>query len=174
MDTVGRVIDIALFQSRRQNFVYHAGNGAELVFAETTCRCSGAAQTNARRDERLFRIERNGVLVGCDASAFQNFFRKLARHLLGAKINQHQMAVRATRHDVEATKLEFVGQCLRISHNALLVVAEVVLQGLTEGNGLASDDMHQRTTLKAWEDRRVDLLGELSAVRQDDATTRAT
>ena len=56
--------------------------------------------------------------------------------------------------------------------HALLAFLELFGRGDLEGHGLAGDDVLQRAALLAGEHRRVDLLGDVGVVGQDDAAAR--
>ena len=60
------------------------------------------AKPHARGDHRLFRIERDAVLVAGDVGAAERDFGHLAGDALLAQIDQHQVGVGAAGNDVEA------------------------------------------------------------------------
>ncbi len=65
------------------------------------------------------------------------------------------------------------GERLGVVDDLARIDLEVGLQRLAEGDGLGGDDMHQRAALKAGEDRRIDLLGDVRVIGQDKAAARA-
>ena len=83
------------------------------------------------------------------------------------------MVVGAAGDDVEAGALQRVGERSRVLDDVLRVDLEVRPQRLAEGDRLAGDHMHQRPALQAREDRRVDLLGDVLVVGEDQAAARA-
>ena len=131
------------------------------------------AETKARGDERLFRIEGNAVLVAGDGGADQRLFRDVALEALRPEVDQHQMVVGAAGDDVEALGTQRLRQRLGILDHVLGVDLEVRAQRLGERHRLGRDHMHQRAALQAREDRRVELLGERLVVAQDQAAARA-
>src|SRR5690606_28512936 len=130
----------------------------ELGLAEAASRSGRGAQTDAGGDEGLLRIVRDGVLVAGQARALQGDFGCLAGHALGAQVDQDEMAVGAAGDDPQAALLQHLGECLRVDDDLPGVVLELGLEGLAEGHGLGSDDVHQRPALVAGEDGAVDLL----------------
>ena len=115
----------------------------------------------------------NAVLVAGDVGAAERQFRHLAGELLRPQIDQHQMRVGAAGDDVEAVRLQMLGQRLGVLHHVARIGAERGPQRLAEGHRLGGDHMHQRAALHAGEHRRVELLGDLLVVRQDHAAARA-
>src|SRR5438067_8659156 len=65
------------------------------------------------------------------------------------------------------------GQRLRVDHNLALIIAELRLERFVETNRFCSNDMHQRSTLNAGKDGRVDLFREFFFAHHD-AAARAT
>src|SRR5205085_8110015 len=61
-----RVADLAVLAQALDDLGNQAADLAELAFAEAACRARGCPETNTRGDKRLFRIERNAVLVAGD------------------------------------------------------------------------------------------------------------
>ena len=68
------------------------------------------------------------------------------------------MVVGTSTDDGETTLNEFVGENSSILLHLKSPLLELWLQSLTEGNGLGSDDMLQRTTLLSRENGRVEQL----------------
>src|SRR5579871_1192160 len=54
---------------------------------------SGRAETDARGDERLFRVERYAVLVAGDRRAIESLFGVLALGAVRTQVDQHQVVV---------------------------------------------------------------------------------
>ena len=73
----------------------------------------------------------------------------LAGDVLGAQIDQKQMAVGAAGHDAQSPLLECVRHRLRIGQNLLLVRLESGLERLLESHRLGRDHVHQRPALVA-------------------------
>ena len=84
----------------------------------------------------------------------------LAGDAEGGHVDQHQVVVRAARHDPRAALGEGAGQHRRVLDRALLVAPEWLAGGQQEADGLAGDDVHQRPALDAGEDGLVDLGAE--------------
>ena len=161
---------------RLRHRVEHLGDElpdlAELGDAETARRAGRRAEPDAGGHERLFRIERNAVLVAGEPGADQRLLRDVALHALRPEIDQHQMVVGAAGDDVEAAALQRRRKRPRILDDALRIDLEVGPQRLAERDRLRGDDMHQRPALQAGEDRRVDLLRDLLVVGEDQAAAR--
>ena len=83
------------------------------------------------------------------------------------------MIVGAARGDGIAAADQRRRERLGVLDDLARIDLEVGLQRFAEGHRLAGDDMHQRTALQAGEDRRIDLLGDVRVVRQDEAAARA-
>ena len=77
----------------------HAANLAELGLGEAAGGAGGAAQAHAGGDHGLFRVEGDGVFVAGEVGAAECGLGGLAGDALGAKIDQHQMAVGAAGDD---------------------------------------------------------------------------
>src|SRR5205085_10371407 len=88
-----------------------AADLAELAVAKAACRPRRRPQADARRDERLFGIERNAVLVARDRGPIERLLGMLPLRLLGPQVDEHEVVVRAARNDVEAGVLK--GSCKR-------------------------------------------------------------
>ncbi|MPL75491.1 hypothetical protein SDC9_21315 [bioreactor metagenome] len=169
-------LDVALFTIRGEpvdDLDDQPADLAELGLAEATSGAGRGAETHARGHRRLFRVERDAVLVAGDMGPAERLLGGIALHALRAQVDQHHMGVGAAGDDVEAALHQLVGERLRVQHDLLGVVLELRTQRFAEGHGLAGDDMHQRAALDAREDRRVHLLGDLFVVRQDHAAARA-
>ncbi len=112
---------------------------------------------------RFLRIKRNGILVYRDPGLLQRRLGHLAGQPLGPKIHQQQMGIRPSRDQAKAEGAKLLGQRDRVQLDLALVRAELVTQGLLEGDRLGGDDVHQGAALEAGkevlvEDRRVLLL----------------
>ena len=82
------------------------------------------------------------------------------------------MVVGAAGDDVEAGAPSVSASALGVLDDVLRVDLEVGAQRLAEGDRLGGDHMHQRPALQAREDRRVDLLGDVLVVGEDQAAAR--
>ncbi len=82
------------------------------------------------------------------------------------------MRIGAAGDEIGAALLQTAGERLRVSNHRLGIGFEFGLQRLVEGDRLGGDDVHQRSALKSWEHRRVDLLGDRFVVGQDHAPAR--
>src|SRR5206468_9159605 len=60
-----------LRRERMQSLDDAPPNGLKLILSEAARRCRRRTKTNARRDGRLFRVERNSILVAGDAGSFE-------------------------------------------------------------------------------------------------------
>src|SRR3989304_2269025 len=118
---------------------------------------------DAAGHRRFLRIKRNGILVYRDPGLLQRRLGHLAGQPLGPEIHQHQMGIRPSRDQAKAESAKLPGPRDRVQLNLALVRAELVTQGLLEGDRLGGDDVHQGAALEAGkevlvEDRRVLLL----------------
>ena len=84
------------------------------------------------------------------------------------------MVVRSARHQTQAAIGHALTHCSGVLHHMVDVFLESRLQGLAEGNGLASDNMHERAALATREHGRIDLLEQVLIVREDEAAARTT
>ena len=87
---------------------------AELGLAEAAGGAGGRAEADARGDGRLLGVEGDAVLVAGDVGAPERLLGGLARHALGAQVDQHQMVVGAAGDDVEPALHQLVGQGLGV------------------------------------------------------------
>ena len=106
-------------------------------------------------------------------SAFQSLFCFVAFHAFGAQIDEHHVAVCAACDDVQATFHQLISQGLGVFNDLFLVGFEFRAQGFAECDCFARDDVHQRSTLNAREDRRVEFLSQSFVVGQDHTATWA-
>lgn len=146
---------------------------AEFGFLEAAGRSSRRAEAHTRGDEGLFRIEGNAVLVAGDVGAAKGCLGALASGILLAQVDQHQVVVGAAGDDVKATRYQRFGQRLGVLDDLGGVILELRLQRLFEGDRLGGDDVHQRATLQAGEDSRIELLRQILVIGEDDAAARA-
>ena len=84
------------------------------------------------------------------------------------------MVIGAARDDAIAALLQLSTHGARIDYNLVLVIFELRLQGLEEGDRLSCDHMHQRTTLRAREDQRVEFFGQLVVLARENQTAART
>ncbi|ENN85865.1 hypothetical protein RHSP_17832 [Rhizobium freirei PRF 81] len=145
----------------------------EVGFLEAARRAGRRAEADARRDEGLFRVERDAVLVAGDVGTAEGGLRTLAGGVLLAQVDQHQVVVGAAGDDVDAAGNQRFGQSLGVLDDLSGVILELRLQRFAESHGLGGDDVHQRTTLETGEDRRVELLGQILFIGEDHAAARA-
>mmetsp|Transcript_3360 Transcript_3360/g.10545 ORF Transcript_3360/g.10545 Transcript_3360/m.10545 type:complete len:487 (+) Transcript_3360:1887-3347(+) len=117
----------------------------------------GGAQAQAGGDERAA-VAGDGVLVGADVGKLQHALRASAVHTLAAEVQQHQVVVGASRHDVEAAALQRAAECLRVLQDLLLVRAELGCLGHLERGGQCGDGVVVRAALQTGEDGEVDAL----------------
>ena len=71
-------------------------------------------------------------------------------------VDEHEVVVRPARDDPRAQAGKGLCQDTGVGHRPALVLAEALLRRQLERDGLAGDDVHERTTLDAREDRLVD------------------
>ena len=89
----------------------------------------------------------------------------LAGHAQRRDVDEHQVVVGAARDDTRAETGQGLGHDRGVLDGPSLVVAEGLLGGQLEGDGLAGDHLHQRTALDAREGRSVDRSGERAVSR---------
>src|SRR5882672_6636237 len=109
---------------------------AELGDAEATGRAGRRTQPNARGDRVLLRVTRDTVLVDGDAGPIEDFLGRHAGRLLGAQIDQHDMAVGAAGDDLQAALAQRRSERARIVDDILGVDLELGPQRLAERDGL--------------------------------------
>ena len=90
----------------------------------------------------------------------------------GTEIEEHQVVVRAARHEFKALGKELFGKRLGVCDDLFLVGDEGGLQRLAEADGFRRDDVEQGTALDPREDRLVDLLRDLFVVGEDQTAAR--
>src|SRR3546814_6236446 len=90
----------------------------------------------SRSDERLFRIERDAVLVAGDVAAAERRFGALAGGVLLAKIDQHQVVIGAAGDDIETAGHQRFGERLGVLADLGGINLEIRLQRFAEGNRL--------------------------------------
>ena len=73
-----------------------------------------------------------------------------------AQIDEHQVVVGAAADEAEPLADERLGERARVEHDLLGVLLELRLQRLEERDGLAGDDVLERTALPSGEHRLVD------------------
>src|ERR1700733_6358440 len=83
------------------------------------------------------------------------------------------MVVGAPGYKLVAAGEDRLGERLGVGDYGMRVSFEFWGQRLVERDRLGGDDMHQRSALEPWEDRRVDLLGEVRVIGQDHAAARS-
>jgi hypothetical protein len=84
------------------------------------------------------------------------------------------MSVGAAGDDIEAARLHRFRERLGVLDDAPRVELEGGLQRFAEGHRLGGDHVHQGAALQPGKDRRVDLLGELLLVGEDETAARPT
>ena len=84
------------------------------------------------------------------------------------------MVVGAARHQAQPAIDKARAQGRGVLYHMPDIGLERRLQGLAEGDRLANDDMHERTSLRARENRLVNRTGELVVIREDEAAARPT
>ena len=141
----------------------------KLGGAEATCRTGRRTETDTGRHHRRCRVEWHAVLVAGDAGILERYLGDVAGQALRAQIDQDKMRVCTAGNDIDATPDQCLAKNPGIRHDKLDIGPEFRTERLTEAGRLAGDGMDQRTTLKAREDRRVDLLSKCLVIRQDDA-----
>src|SRR5690606_34320367 len=138
---VGRIARIV------QDVSDEVGRENGLGLAKTASRHGWRTQADAAGDKGLFRIVRNGVLVGGDVRFAQRRFSILARNAFGPQVYQHDVAFGTARNDAQTALGQGSGQRLRILGNLFGVLLELWRQGFLEGHGLGGDHVHERTAL---------------------------
>ena len=125
-----------------QHFADQLADLAEFRLTKAARGAGGRAKAHTRCHHRLFGVKGNGVLVAGQMRAIERRFRDLAGQLLWPQINQQQMIIRATRHQIQALRLQFARQRLGIGDDLARIGAEFRAQRFTEGNRLGRDYMH--------------------------------
>src|ERR1700758_2763775 len=82
------------------------------------------------------------------------------------------MSIGAAGDDAVAVFRQARSERLRVEHDLPLIVAELRLERFVKAYRLRRYDMHERSALHTWENRRVDLLGE-SLFTHDNAAAWA-
>ena len=150
------------------------GDRFSFDFGKTACRHGGRTDADTGSDHRLLRIIRDAVLVHRDMGATQCRFSFLAGDVLGAQVNQEDVAFGATGNDAQAALFaQHTGHHTSIVDHLFLIIPELGRGGFLEGHGLGGDDVLQRTTLQTGENGGIDGLFVLG-LHQDDAAARAT
>src|SRR5258705_420252 len=112
----------------RSNFSRSKGSRrpafAKFRGAEPPRRAGRRAQADTRCDRGLLGIERDRVFVAGDVGAIESFFRGTAGDLLGTEVAQHQMRVGPAGDDVEAGRLQGLGQDFRVVDDGTGVALE--------------------------------------------------
>src|SRR5437667_12759580 len=70
------------------------------------------------------------------------------------------MIVSAARNDSKTVLAQTGRERFRIYHNLALVIAELRLKRFMKTDGFCRNDVHERSTLNAGEQHRIDFLGE--------------
>src|SRR6266852_1376138 len=148
------------------------GDRHHLRLAHATRGHQRGADANAARVELGCLVVRYRVPIQRDADGVGDVLHLLARALLRAKVDQHQVVVGAAAHQPKPTLRQPSRQCLGVHDHLFRVHLEVGLERLAEAHGFGRDRVHQRAALDAWEDRRVDRL-LMRGVAQDDRAPRA-
>ena len=128
---------------------------------------------NAAGVERLPLVERDQVLVDRDPGPAQGGLGDLAGEPPGRHVDQDQVVIGPARDQAETGLHQLVGQNLGVGDHLGGIRFEVGTQGLAEADRLAGDHVHQRPSLEAGENRRVDLLGSLLGAENDPASRAA-
>ena len=97
----------------------------------------------------------------------------LAGEVGGAQVHQHQVVVRAARHQIQPALHDGLGQDGGVLDDLLLIGLELGLEGLAQGHRLGGDDVLQGAALGAGEDGGVELLGDGLIVAQEHAAPGA-
>mmetsp|Transcript_7200 Transcript_7200/g.11906 ORF Transcript_7200/g.11906 Transcript_7200/m.11906 type:complete len:353 (+) Transcript_7200:1236-2294(+) len=104
----------------------------------------------------------------------QSLFGSVALDPFGAQVDQHQVRVGAVGHGVQTTFVQLIGQGLGVLDHLLLIELEGWVECLAECHSFGRDNVHQRTTLNARKDGRVELFRQRLVIGQDHAATGAT
>src|SRR5471030_836359 len=160
-------------ECRRDDF----GDLGELGVAESARGEGGSADANTRRRHRRSRVEWHSVAVDGDTDRVQDVFGVLAVDGGLAQVDENEVHIGAAGEDVDSSGLhvrshQTLREDLRAANGALLAILEFGLSSEFERRRLGRDDVHERATLLAREDVRVDLLLQLEIVRQDEPRAR--
>src|SRR5690606_9725148 len=156
-----RIAFIAVPAHALDHFGDQAADLAELGRPEPAGRARRRPQANARGHERRARVERNAVLVAGQVSAVEALLGRLAGHILGREVDQHQVVVGPARDDPQARLLEARGERLGVLDHRLRVDLEFGPQRLAERDRLGGDHVDQGAALHAREYGGVELLRQL-------------
>src|SRR5580692_7981095 len=146
-----RILVDAVLRQRIKHFGDHVANQPELGNAEATGGAGRGAEPHPRCHGRLFRIERNAVLVAGDVGAAERGFRHFSGQALFAQVDQHEVGIGTAGDDIEPAGFERFGKRLGVFNNVPRVKFERRVQRLAKGHGLRRDHVHQRSALHAGE-----------------------
>src|SRR5258708_58471 len=156
-----------------QNVRNHVRDVAEISFTKTArCTCRRANANSAGLDRRQG-IEGNSIFVASDARTLEALVRIFSCEPERPQVDQCNVSVRAAGSKISATFLEPVGHGLGVRNHGLRISFELGLQRFAKSNRLGSDDVHQRSALKTWEDGRVDFLGDGLVIGEDHSAAWA-
>ena len=80
------------------------------------------------------------------------------------------MIVGSIAHEVKAVVGQFLGECFRVRNHLLLVFSEVGLGCLEKTDSLGRNDVHQRSSLRAWENCGVNSFGKFFSAEYQTAS----
>ena len=158
LDLLADFLDDLVVLDVAEHFVNQV-NDARHVFLDEAAGGDGrSADAEAGGLECAAAVKRNHVLVDGDAGADESLLGHLSGQVgeLRTKVDQHQVVVGATGDDVVSLLDECLGEGLGVLLDLDLVVTELRLQSLVEGDGLCGDAVLERTALDAREYGGVD------------------
>jgi hypothetical protein len=125
---------------------------------------AGRAEADTRGDERLFRVERNAVLVAGDEARPS----ACSARLPVAFFLRRSTSIRWLSVPPETTSspcsISVAASALALATTWRGIGLELGLQRFLEGHGLGGDDMHQRPALQAGEDAELIFLAMSSSL----------
>ena len=165
--------DQRLVARRRDDLIHPGGEPLHLGAAHAARGDRGRADAEARRIERLARIERDRVVVGDDAGAIERLGGGLAGDVLAREIDKHQVVVGAAGRSRRSrgTTSASASDLRVLDHDLLRVLANDGLRRLARGDRDAGGRVVVRAALETGEDGVVDRRGVL-LLAEDHAAAR--
>ncbi len=130
--------------------LYHLG------FFHATSRERWSTKADTRRVKWFSRVVGDGVFVGGDTSATKCFLGDFAGDVLARHVEEEEVRLSATSHEVKAAAHEFVRECLGILYDLLGVDFELWLASFFERHGDGGCLVVVWAALDPWDDGAVD------------------
>ena len=120
---------------------------------KAACRHGRDAQSQPGPFRRASRVERDRVLVGCDAGLGQHSFSLLAEKAHRCEIEQHHVGVGAAADYPDAAVSKRGGEHARVLHDSLPIDFELRAKGLAQAYCLGGENVGVKASLDTGEDR---------------------